>query len=268
MQKNKTAAVIVSVACLTLIAAALVLKTPLSDAPDAVETAAMSLSWGLSFPKEGAAPVGTASADHLRQYDALYLGETDEAVIYLTFDAGYENGYTGQILDVLKAHNVPATFFVVGNYLETAPELVKRMAAEGHIVANHTYHHPDMGRIADKASFAGELTSLEEKYRDVTGLDMPKLYRPPRGVYSEENLKMAKELGYQTVFWSLAYVDWYVDDQPTKEEAFGKLLPRIHPGAVVLLHSTSKTNADILDELLSKWESMGYRFGSLEELMG
>lgn len=228
--------------------------------------AAANTNWGLSFQENGKTPIGNASADFLRQYDAYYAGGTEEKVIYLTFDAGYENGYTPSILDTLKKHDVKAAFFVVGNYIQTAPDLVKRMAAEGHIVANHTYHHPDMSKISDKAAFQGELQQLEDLYRETTGQEMPRFYRPPQGKYSEENLKQAKELGYTTVFWSLAYVDWYVDDQPTREEAFGKLLPRIHPGAVVLLHSTSETNAAILDELLTKWEEAGYRFGTLEEL--
>ena len=137
---------------------------------------------------------------------------------------------------------------------------------EGHIVGNHTMHHPDMSKLGDKAAFSKELTDLEALYKETTGRDLPKYYRPPQGIYSEENLKMAKELGYKTVFWSLAYVDWNNDRQPTAEQAFSKLLPRTHNGAVVLLHSTSRTNAEILDELLTKWQAMGYRFGTLEEL--
>ena len=229
---------------------------------DAIETG----SWGLSFRETGEPPIGNADAASLRRYDAVYLGDTEEKVLYLTFDAGYENGCTAQILDTLKAHNAKAAFFVVGNYLQTAPELVQRMVDEGHLVGNHTEHHWDMSRIADRETFRKELETVEEQYRELTGQEMEKFYRPPQGVYSEENLRMAKELGYKTVFWSLAYVDWYQDDQPTAEQAFSKLIPRIHPGAVVLLHSTSQTNAAILDELIGKWEALGYRFGRLEEL--
>ena len=156
----------------------------------------------------------------------------------------------------------------MGNYLETSPELVKRMVEEGHIVGNHTYHHPDMSKISDKQSFEKELKDLENLYTQVTGQTMKKYYRPPQGKYSENNLKMAQEMGYKTFFWSLAYVDWYQDKQPTKDEAFGKLLKRIHPGAIVLLHSTSSTNAQILDELLTKWEEMGYTIKPLTELAG
>ena len=223
-------------------------------------------SWGLSFRQEGAAPIGSAGKDQLQQYDAAYIGDVTEKKLYLTFDAGYENGCTAKILDVLKAHRVPGAFFLVGNYIEKNADLVRRMAEEGHTVGNHTMHHPDMSKLSDKTAFSKELTDLEALYKEKTGREMPKYYRPPQGIYSEENLKMAKELGYKTVFWSLAYVDWNNDAQPTREEAFQKLLPRTHNGAVILLHSTSKTNAEILDELLTKWKAEGYTFGSIGEL--
>ena len=230
------------------------------------EAAVPTASWGLSFRQEGSAPVGTAGMEQLRQYDAAYLGDTREKVLYLTFDAGYENGCTEQVLDTLKKHQVCAAFFLVGNYIERNADLVRRMVEEGHIVGNHTMHHYDMSKLSQKETFSRELTDLEELFRQTTGKELPKFYRPPQGVYSQENLKMAKELGYKTVFWSLAYVDWLNDKQPTREEAFRKLLPRTHNGAVVLLHSTSKTNAEILDDLLTQWENLGYRFGTLEEL--
>lgn len=223
-------------------------------------------SWGLSFPDEGKAPIANTSKQALEKYDTVYLGDEGEKRIYLTFDAGYENGATSKILDTLRAHQVPAAFFLVGNYLERNPELVRRMVDEGHIVGNHTYHHYDMSRISDPAAFAKELTDLEALYEQITGEPMKKYYRPPQGIYSEENLRQAKDLGYRTVFWSLAYVDWNNDAQPTRDEAFSKLLPRIHNGAVVLLHCTSKTNAEILDELLTRWEDAGYEFGTVDEL--
>ncbi len=225
-------------------------------------------SWGLSFRQEGAPPVGNAGIDQLKRYDAAYIGDATKQVLYLTFDAGYENGCTEKILDTLKKHNVKAAFFLVGNYMERNADLVRRMVEEGHTVGNHTMHHYDMSKLSDKAAFSKELTDLEALFKDTTGQDMPKYYRPPQGIYSEENLKMAQELGYKTVFWSLAYVDWNNDAQPTAEQAFSKLLPRTHNGAVVLLHSTSQTNAEILDELLSKWEQQGYTFATLTELFG
>ena len=227
-----------------------------------------SANWGLSFREEGKAPAGNASASYLKDFDAYFVDETEEKKIYLTFDCGFENGNTPAILDALKKHNAPATFFIVGNYMETSPDLVKRMASEGHTVGNHTYHHPDMSKIGEMTAFQKELSDLETLYEETVGQPMTKYYRPPQGVYSESNLKMAQELGYKTFFWSLAYVDWYQDQQPSHEEAFAKLIPRIHPGAVVLLHNTSKTNGEILDELLTKWEELGYSFHPLSELAG
>ena len=225
-----------------------------------------SASWGLSFQEEGKRPAGNATIDDLKQYNAYYASDTDEKILYLTFDAGYENGNTPAILEALKKHQAPAVFFAVGNFIKDNPDLIKRMITEGHIVGNHTMTHPDMSQISSMESFQKELEGVEELYTSVTGEPMTKFYRPPRGVYSTENLSMAKELGYSTFFWSLAYVDWIQEQQPSKEEAFQKLIPRIHPGAIVLLHNTSSTNAAILDELLTKWEEMGYQFHSIKEL--
>lgn len=230
--------------------------------PPLLETA----SWGLSFPEPGQPPVADASAAALKPYDAKYIGDTGEKVIYLTFDCGYENGNTGAILDALKAHNAPAAFFVVGHFVKTEPELIKRMAGEGHTVGNHTDDHPDMSGVTDKAAFLGQMEQVEAAYCEATGQQMPRYYRPPQGCYSPENLALAKECGYKTVFWSLAYVDWNQDDQPSAENAMKILTQRIHNGAILLLHNTSSTNAAILDGLLAEYESMGYRFGTLDEL--
>ncbi len=224
-------------------------------------------NWGLSFQEEGQRPVGNATVAELQPYHAYYAQDTNEKIIYLTFDCGYENGNTPAILDALKKHQVSATFFTVGTFLEAEPDLVKRMVAEGHTLGNHTWHHPDMSAISTIDAFSEELSSTADAYRQITGEEMPHYYRPPQGKYSTENLQMAKDLGYSTFFWSLAYVDWYQDNQPSKEEAFAKLLGRIHPGAIVLLHNTSSTNAAILDELLTRWEEMGYHFGTLQELI-
>ena len=209
-------------------------QQPLSPAAGPAAIPASTDNWGLSFPEEGQSPVGNASSEELANYNARFLGDTSKKVIYLT--------------------------------IETAPDVVRRMAQEGHIVGNHTFHHPDMSAIADQAAFQKELDSLAQLYQQTTGQTMPRYYRPPQGKYNLENLKQAQALGYQTIFWSLAYVDWYADDQPTAEQAFGKLLPRIHSGAIVLLHATSRTNAEILDELLTRWENMGYTFASLDQL--
>lgn len=233
--------------------------------PSTAATAATG-SWGLSFQQDGETPLGNASIEELASYNAFYTKDTEEKVLYLTFDAGYENGNTAPILEALKKHNAPATFFVVGTYVKENPELIEQMVADGHTVGNHTYHHRNMSQLSTKEAFSEELETVEEAYKEIIGEEMIKYYRPPQGIYSTSNLKMAKDMGYKTFFWSLAYVDWYQDNQPTHEEAFSKLLSRIHPGAIVLLHSTSKTNAEILDELLTKWEDMGYIFGKLEDI--
>ena len=248
---------------ITVVVVAMILTFAILSA-ETVETA----SWGLSFQTQGATPIGPASSQILAKYDAVYVGDTSQKVLYLTFDAGYENGCTAKILDVLKRQEVPAAFFLVGNYMQTNPDLVRRMAKEGHIVANHTMHHPDMSKISQLDAFQKELQDLEKLYFDITGEQMAKYYRPPQGNYSQENLIMAQSLGYKTVFWSLAYVDWNNDRQPTAEYAFSKLLPRTHNGAVVLLHSTSATNAEILEELITQWKQEGYSFGTLDALFG
>ncbi len=223
------------------------------------------IGWGLVFGESGTQPAGNASPQELALYDAYFLNPGEEKVIYLTFDCGYENGNTETILDALKAHDAPATFFVVGHFLETEPELVKRMVEEGHAVGNHTYHHYDIDTL-DEESFQKELEDVETLFREITGTDLSPYYRPPEGKCGTANLKRAQELGYATCFWSLAHVDWDADNQPTRQAALDKLTARVHPGAIVLLHNTSKTNGEILDELLTKWEEMGYTFAPLSEL--
>ena len=212
----------------------------------------VTTNWGLGFGKKGTKPIGNDSIEKMQEHNAYYIAKGEEPILYLTFDCGYENGNTDQILDALKKHNANATFFVVGHFQETSPLLIKRMVQEGHMVGNHTYHHPDMSKIATKEAFAKEMQDNEALFKQITGYDMQKYYRPPQGKYNTANLEMAKEMGYSTFFWSLAYVDWKQDEQPTREEAFEKLLTRVHPGAIVLLHNTSSTNAEILDDLLTE----------------
>ena len=235
--------------------------------PEGWELVFASEDWGLSFGESGTQPTGNASAEDLAWYDAYYVGDDSEKVIYLTFDCGYENGNTEPILDALKKHDVQATFFVVGHFLETAPDMATRMVEEGHAVGNHTYHHLDMPTISDQDTFQREMDDVANLFHEITGTELSRYYRPPQGKCNTQNLKMAQELGYNTIFWSLAYVDWNQDDQPSHKEAFEKLTTRIHPGAIVLLHNTSQTNGEILDELLSKWEEMGYSFRPLSELV-
>ncbi len=239
-------------------------KTP----PEGWEFKLASEDWGLSYGESGAQPVGNASAEDLAWYDAYFIGDDSEKVLYLTFDCGYENGNTEPILDALKKHDAKGTFFVVGHFLETAPEMVQRMVDEGHAVGNHTYHHLDMPTISEMEKFQEEMDGVADKFEEITGTKLSPYYRPPQGKCNENNLKMAQELGYCTIFWSLAHVDWNQDSQPGYDESIQKLTSRVHPGAIVLLHNTSKTNGEILDELLTKWEEMGYSFQPLSELTG
>ncbi len=223
--------------------------------------------WGLSFGEEGSQPVGNATSEELAQFDAYFMGAADEKVIYLTFDCGYENGNTEPILDALKKHNAPATFFVVGHFLEEAPELAERMVEDGHTVGSHTYNHPDITTFSGEQTFQEEMDAVRAKFWEVTGTELSMYYRPPEGICSAENLRAAQKLGYSTFFWSLAYVDWDTENQPNHKEAVEKLTKRIHPGAVVLLHNTSQTNGEILDELLTEWEKAGYTVRPLAELL-
>lgn len=227
---------------------------------------ANAYNWYCKREKNHARPTAESSMSFITENGGAYIGKNpDEKVIYLTFDAGYENGNIARILDVLKAHNATGAFFVLENLVTRNTDLVKRMADEGHLVCNHTARHKDMTKMTSE-QFKEELTKLETILRDTAGVECAKFYRPPEGRFNEANLKTAYEMGYKTVFWSLAYADWDNDKQPEPEKAKQLLLANTHNGAVILLHPTSKTNADILDALLTEWENQGYRFGTLNEL--
>lgn len=245
--------------------AALILLQGVAIGKNVYKAASGTIDWGLSFPEEGKMPVGNSSVEFLKKYDGYFVDEGKEKVIYLTFDSGYENGYTEKILDTLKEKNVKAAFFLVGHYMETAPELVRRMNDEGHLVCNHSFSHPDMTALS-KQDFMAQLTELEDVYKTLTGKDINKFYRPPSGKYNENTLSWAKEAGYRTILWSLAYADWDNEKQPTEQTAFEKILPRLHDGCILLLHSTSRTNSVILGELIDEIIFRGYTFGSLDEL--
>ena len=202
----------------------------------------------------------------LSKYDAYYLGDTNEKVVYLTFDEGYENGYTPKILDILRDEKVPAAFFVVKPYIVSNPEIIKRMSDEGHLVCNHSKNHLSMAQITDFEKFKSEITGVEDAYKELIGKDMPKYFRPPMGKFSEQSLKYTQDLGYSSIFWSFAYVDWYNDKQPTHEYAKDKIYTRTHPGAIVLLHPNSKTNTEILDEVITHWKEEGYSLKTLDYL--
>lgn len=206
------------------------------------------------------------SAGFLKENSAYYLGDTSKKVIYLTFDEGYENGNTGKILDILKELKIPAAFFVVKPYIDTQPDLVKRMVDEGHIVGNHTVHHPSIAQIQDKEKFNAEFSGVENAFKELTGQDMPKFFRPPMGKYSKKSLQMTKDLGYKTIFWSFAYKDWLVHNQPSESFALEKIRKGSHPGSIMLLHAVSDTNTKILPTILKNLQQEGYEFKPLTEL--
>lgn len=206
--------------------------------------------------------------DIINKHQAYYLGDTSQKIIYLTFDEGYENGYSSKILDILKEKGIKAAFFVTTPYIKSNKALVKRMADEGHLVCNHSTTHSSMPEVALKGQkgFEDELKNDENTFKEVTGKEMPKFFRPPMGEYSELSLKYTDALGYKTIFWSFAYNDWDPKKQPDAAYAKKVILERTHPGGIYLLHAVSKTNTEILSSLIDEWENKGYTFKTLDEL--
>ncbi|WP_127836458.1 delta-lactam-biosynthetic de-N-acetylase [Clostridium prolinivorans] len=204
----------------------------------------------------------------LKKYSGYYLGDTSKKEIYLTFDEGYENGYTSKILDVLKENNVKAAFFVTTDYINRNKDLIKRMVNEGHLVCNHSNSHPSMAKVAlkGKEKFEEEFTLTEKAFEEVTGTKMPKFFRPPMGKYSELSMHYTQELGYKTIFWSFAYKDWIPEKQPSHEYAKKIIMERTHNGGIFLLHAVSKTNAEILDSVIKEWKSKGFELKTLNDL--
>ncbi|MEA4816574.1 MAG: delta-lactam-biosynthetic de-N-acetylase [Lachnospiraceae bacterium] len=221
-------------------------------------------SWWFKRNSEHTPPSAQMEID-IRQYGGYYLGNTDERVIYLTFDEGYENGYTSKILDVLKENDVKAAFFVTEPYIEKDPELILRMKNEGHVVGNHTTTHPEMPSLTDDELF-GEITQCENAYAELTGEPMDKFLRPPGGVYSIRTLEKTLAAGYKTIFWSYAYKDWEVDNQPGTVEAYNMFVNNYHNGAIILLHAVSQSNTEALNSIIKTMKEKGYRFASLYEL--
>lgn len=226
------------------------------------------IPWGLKLNTNHTAPEVPAKVKALLdKYSGYYVGDTSSKVIYLTFDEGYENGYTGQILDILKANNVKAAFFVTKPYITQNKELIKRMVNEGHLVGNHTARHPSMpSKTGDINGFNLEFTDTENAFREVTGVDMPKFFRPPMGEFSEKSLYLTQRLGYKSVFWSFAHKDWEVNNQPGVDETINRVMTRSHNGEIMLLHAVSKSNTLALDSIIKELQSIGYRFGDLREL--
>ncbi len=198
-------------------------------------------------------------------YDAYYLGDTQRKTIYLTFDEGYENGYSEKILDVLKEYDVKAAFFVTKSYIRDNTELIKRMVAEGHVVGNHSVTHPDMTTLTDE-QIASEINDCAEYFKEVTGQDMPHFFRPPEGVYSIHSLEQTQLQGYKTIFWSFAYGDWDVNKQPGKQAAYDMVMNNYHNGSIMLLHAVSQSNTEALPDIIKSLREKGYTFMSLEDL--
>lgn len=235
--------------------------------PAAASVSNSPIHWGLKkATNEQPAEAGKKLDELLEKYDAFYKGDPNKKDIYLTFDNGYENGYTAQILDVLKKEKVPAIFFVTGHYLESAPDLVKRMVSEGHLIGNHSHSHPDMTTISDQ-QIRMELEKVRQKTEELTGVKKMTYLRPPRGILSERTLVIAKEEGYLHAMWSLAFVDWHINQQKGWKYAYDNIMKQIHPGAVLLLHTVSKDNADALEKVIQDLKKRGYTFKSLDDLM-
>ena len=225
-----------------------------------------SYDWYFKTNNDHARPPLPAEFNFIKQHDTYWIGKEGVGkTIYLTFDAGYENGNVRKILDILKDKGVPATFFILENLAKREPELVKRMADEGHLIGNHTATHKDMTKLTDD-EFAEELFKLERAEKEYAGVDVAKFYRPPMGTFSERDLALAKKLGYKTIMWSYAYADWDNNAQPQPDKALELLLGHTHEGMVLLLHPTSATNAEILDDFIDRLKSDGWRFGTLTEL--
>jgi len=222
--------------------------------------------WGLKRNSSHQQPeMSSSTSKLLARYGAYWVGKPDDKVVYLTFDEGYENGYTPRILDTLKANDVKAAFFVTGHYLKSQPGLVRRMVEEGHIVGNHTDTHPSLPDVTDE-QIKKELQVVEESYAGITGKKDMKYLRPPMGEYSERTLALTRELGYHNIFWSMAFVDW-VPMPGGPEEAYQSVMDNLHNGALILLHAVSKDNTEALDRILKDIKAQGYTFKTLDDLV-
>lgn len=229
-------------------------------------TQASGYGWGYKKNTDHQIPDIGKYSEILKKYGAYYVDYSDEKVLYLTFDNGYEQGYTEGILDVLKEETVPATFFVTGHYVKSEPGLVKRMAEDGHIIGNHSYHHPDFS-VMSKSAIKEELETLEQAVAAISNQKEMKYLRPPRGVFNEQSLNWSNELGYIHIFWSLAFNDWQTNQQKGWQFAYDQIIEQIHPGAIILLHTVSSDNAEALPHVIKELKSQGYVFKSLDDLV-
>lgn len=223
--------------------------------------------WGFKKATDGIPPdAGEALNQLLDRYGALYKGRPDAKVAYLTFDNGYENGYTESILNTLKKENVPATFFLTGHYVKSATPLVKRMIADGHGIGNHSYGHPNMANLSE-ARMKEEWEKFDGLLREQTGMKRTVYARPPEGTFNEKVLAKGNELGYRHIFWSVAFIDWHANKPRGRQYAYNELMTQLHPGAVILMHTVSPDNAEALPDFIRDAKKQGYEFRSLDDLV-
>lgn len=235
-----------------------------------VYAAEKAQNWYCAHRSDHAQPLSAPEFDYISQYNGYYIDKkygdkSDDKVIYLTFDVGYENGNVARVLDALKQEDVKGAFFVLGNVVKNNTDLINRMFNEGHLVCNHTYSHKDITKESAE-ELKCELERLENLCLEKTGNKISKYFRPPEGRFNEDSLKNLNDWGYKTVFWSFAYADWDNGKQMSNDSARKKIIENVHNGEVMLLHPTSKTNADILADVIRELKEEGYRFGTLDEL--
>ena len=221
------------------------------------------IEWGIKRAENHEQPdLGSKNKELIDTYNGIAMGNSEQKYIYLTFDLGYEAGYTEQILDALKENEVQATFFITAHYVNSASDILQRMIDEGHIIGNQTVNHKSMPSLSDE-EIKDEIMTLHTTVYEKFGYEM-KYIRPPMGEFSERTLSISESLGYKTVMWSFAYVDWDENKQPSEEEAMDKIISNLHNGEVMLLHATSKTNADIMSKMIQKVKEEGYEFRSID----
>lgn len=223
--------------------------------------------WGFKPSRDGTpVEIGEPLEGLLKKYGAIYKGNNEKKVIYLTFDNGYENGYTESILNTLRKDKAPATFFLTGHYLTSATDLVKTMIADGHSIGNHSYGHPNMARLSP-SEMKKEWQKFDAKLKEITGIERTTYTRPPEGTFNEEVLKVGNENGYRHIFWSIAFKDWLKDERRGYEYAYNALMNQLHPGAVILMHTVAQDNAEALPKFIEAAKAQGYTFGSLDDLV-
>lgn len=269
MKGNMKYNMIFKVFVLLLLIFSLTLIVQKEEKEDSILTNSQTLSnkkigWGIKRNDNHEQPdLGKVNLEILEKNNGIAMGNKEDKFVYLTFDEGYEAGYTPQILQTLKENNVKATFFITAHFLNTQEELVKQMIDEGHIVGNHTCNHPSMPDITDE-KINSEVMDLHKSIYEKFQYEM-KYIRPPKGEYSERTISITNSLGYKTVMWSFAYEDWNEDKQPDETVAKQKILDNVHNGEIILLHGNSKTNTNILGDIIKEIKGMGYEFKSLDE---